>query len=65
MKEINIAEQPWLSLKRTVKITIDGIRYRLFRATVTVAVIVAVVAVSSRTTAATSAYSNVVHILSK
>lgn len=44
MKEINIAEQPWLSLKRTVKITIDGIRYRLFRATVTVAVIVVAVA---------------------
>lgn len=44
MKEINIAEQPWLSLQRTFKITIDGIKYRLFRATVTVAVIVVAVA---------------------
>ena len=39
MKAITIADQPWLSMKRTVRITIDGIKYRLFRASVTVAVI--------------------------
>ncbi|MDD4097344.1 MAG: FtsX-like permease family protein [Lentisphaeria bacterium] len=44
MKEIKIAEQPWLSLHRTIRITVDGIRYRLFRASVTVAVIVVAVA---------------------
>ncbi|MBO4526527.1 MAG: hypothetical protein J5743_02790, partial [Victivallales bacterium] len=44
MKELNIANQPWLSMSRTVKITADGIRYRLFRASVTVAVIVVAVA---------------------
>lgn len=39
MKEIHVADQPWLGLKRTARITLDGIRYRLFRASVTVAVI--------------------------
>lgn len=44
MKQIDIAEQPWLGLRRTVGITADGIRYRLFRAAVTVAVIAVAVA---------------------
>ncbi len=44
MKSIQIADQPRLSLARTVRITIDGIRYRLFRASVTVAVIAVAVA---------------------
>jgi len=44
MKRIEIAEQPRLSFARTVLITITGIRYRLFRALVTVAVIAVAVA---------------------
>lgn len=44
MKQITTAEQPWLSFKRTLAITIDGIRYRLFRASVTVAIITLAVA---------------------
>ncbi len=44
MKPIVIAEQPRLSFSRTVRITLDGIRYRLFRASVTVAVIAMAVA---------------------
>lgn len=44
MKTITIAKQPWLSFRRTVRITIDGIKYRLFRASVTVAVITLAVA---------------------
>ncbi len=44
MKPITTAEQPWLSFKRTLDITIDGIRYRLFRASVTVAIIILAVA---------------------
>ncbi len=44
MKTITIAKQPWLSFGRTVSITIDGIKYRLFRASVTVAVITLAVA---------------------
>jgi putative ABC transport system permease protein len=44
MKQIQIAEQPWLGMSRTVRITVDGIRYRLFRASVTVAVIAVAVA---------------------
>jgi hypothetical protein len=44
MKQIQIAEQPWLGVPRTVLITVDGIRYRLFRASVTVAVIAVAVA---------------------
>ena len=43
-KEINVANQPWLGLSRIVQITVDGIRYRLFRASVTVAVIAVAVA---------------------
>lgn len=39
MKPIVIQEQPRLSFSRTVWIAVDGIRYRLFRAVVTVAVI--------------------------
>ena len=44
MKPIKIADQPRLSFLRTARITIDGIRYRLFRAAVTVAVIAMAVA---------------------
>lgn len=44
MKQITLAEQPWLGVGRTVKVTADGIRYRLFRASVTVAVIAVAVA---------------------
>ena len=44
MKAITIAKQPWLSFRRTAGITIDGIKYRLFRASVTVAVITLAVA---------------------
>ena len=44
MKQIQIADQPWLGLGRTMQITADGIRYRLFRASVTVAVIAVAVA---------------------
>ncbi len=44
MKPIKVADQPRLGLLRTVRITIDGIRYRLFRAIVTVAVIAMAVA---------------------
>lgn len=44
MKPIRVADQPRLSFLRTVRITIDGIRYRLFRAAVTVAVIAMAVA---------------------
>lgn len=43
-KTIEISDQPRLSLARTVRITVDGIRYRLFRASVTVAVIAVAVA---------------------
>jgi putative ABC transport system permease protein len=43
-KEINVANQPWLGFSRIIQITIDGIRYRLFRAAVTVAVIAVAVA---------------------
>ncbi len=44
MKQIEIADQPRLSLARTLLITANGIRYRLFRALVTVAVIAVAVA---------------------
>jgi len=44
MKPIEIADQPRLSLARTVLITVTGIRYRLFRALVTVAVIAVAIA---------------------
>jgi len=43
-KEITLSDQPRLSLGRTVRIAIDGVRYRLFRAAVTVAVIAVAVA---------------------
>lgn len=43
-KVINVADQPWLGFARIVQITVDGIRYRLFRASVTVAVIAVAVA---------------------
>jgi len=43
-KEIILADQPRLSLGRTVRIAIDGVRYRLFRAAVTVSVIAVAVA---------------------
>ncbi len=43
-KEINVANQPWLGFSRIIQITVDGIRYRLFRASVTVAVIAVAVA---------------------
>jgi putative ABC transport system permease protein len=44
MKEIRISDQPDLSLARIVQITVVGIRYRLFRSVVTVAVIAVAVA---------------------
>jgi len=44
VKAIRIADQPKPSFPRTVRITIEGIRYRLFRASVTVAVIAMAVA---------------------
>jgi len=44
VKPIRIADQPRLGFLRTARITIDGIRYRLFRAAVTVAVIAMAVA---------------------
>jgi len=39
LKEIDVRDQPVLSLARTVKITVNGIRYRLFRSIVTVVVV--------------------------
>jgi len=39
MKQIALANQPWLGVKQTIRITVNGIRYRFFRASVTVAVI--------------------------
>jgi putative ABC transport system permease protein len=44
MKDIRVGDQPGLSLGRTLRITIDGIRYRLFRSLVTVCVIAVAVA---------------------
>ncbi len=44
VKAIVIGEQPRLGFLRTLRITVDGIRYRLFRALVTVAVIAVAVA---------------------
>ena len=44
MKTIDIREQPILSLRRTVQITVNGIRYRLFRSAVTVVVVAVAVA---------------------
>jgi putative ABC transport system permease protein len=39
LKTIDVQNQPILSLARTVKITVNGIRYRLFRSAVTVVVV--------------------------
>jgi len=39
MKKIDISQQPILSFRRTARIAVTGVRYRLFRAMVTVAVI--------------------------
>lgn len=44
MKTIDVREQPILSFGRTVKITANGIRYRLFRSLITVAVVAVAVA---------------------
>jgi len=44
VKPIQVADQPRLGLLRTTRITVDGIRYRLFRTSVTVAVIAMAVA---------------------
>lgn len=44
MKQITVADQPRLSFARTLLITVNGLRYRLFRALVTVAVIAVAVA---------------------
>ena len=44
MKTIDVREQPILTLGRTVKITVNGIRYRLFRSMVTVVVVAVAVA---------------------
>ena len=44
MKTIDIQEQPVLSLGRTARITLVGIRYRLFRSLVTVGVVAVAVA---------------------
>jgi len=44
MKAIEIHPQPILSFGRTVKITVNGIRYRLFRSLVTVVVVAVAVA---------------------
>ena len=44
MKAIDVQDQPVLSLRRTVQITANGIRYRLFRSLVTVVVVAVAVA---------------------
>ena len=44
IKKIEIANQPILGAGRIIRITVDGIRYRLFRSFVTVAVIAVAVA---------------------
>jgi len=44
MKEIDVQPQPILSARRTVQIAVAGVKYRLFRAMVTVAVIVVAMA---------------------
>ena len=41
---IEVNDQPRLGLRRTVRLTVNGIRYRLFRSAVTVAVIAVAVA---------------------
>ena len=42
--DLDIREQPYLSLRRTGKITVIGVRYRLFRSMVTIAVVSVAVA---------------------
>jgi len=44
MRDIDIRKQPRLGLSRTLRLTLHGIRYRLFRSFVTVAVIAVAVA---------------------
>ncbi len=44
MKTIDVKPQPKLSLARTVQVTLNGIRYRMFRSAVTMAVIAVAVA---------------------
>ncbi|HPD15881.1 MAG TPA: ABC transporter permease [Planctomycetota bacterium] len=44
MKAIEIRDQPILGLRRTVQITANGVRYRLFRSAVTVGVVAVAVA---------------------
>ena len=44
MRNIKVADQPSLGFARTLRITVDGIRYRLFRSLVTVCVIAVAVA---------------------
>jgi len=44
MKAIDVQDQPVLSFRRTVQITANGIRYRLFRSLVTVVVVAVAVA---------------------
>jgi len=44
VKTIEIREQPLLSFRRTVQITANGVRYRLFRSLVTVGVVAVAVA---------------------
>ena len=44
MKTIDVKEQPILNLRRTIQITANGIRYRLFRSVVTVVVVAVAVA---------------------
>ena len=49
MKPIIIAGQPRLSFSRTVRITANGIRCRLFRSSVTIAAIAMAVTITYRT----------------
>ena len=44
MKQIDVKDQPSLGAARTLRLTINGIRYRLFRSAVTVTVIVVAIA---------------------
>ncbi|NCC92832.1 MAG: hypothetical protein EOM10_06060, partial [Opitutae bacterium] len=44
MKKIDVQNQPVLPPRRVLQIALTGVKYRLFRATVTVAVIVVAMA---------------------
>lgn len=44
MKQIDVQDQPRLGAARTLRLTVNGIRYRLFRSAVTVTVIVVAIA---------------------